>query len=418
MKIAKDVEAALERLPTTLSELYALIFDQICRIESEGQKIAEAVLKWLLCSQRPLSTREMIEFVSPSAEDISTMQLDVAEVLSLCCNLVVEDVELDTFRFAHVSVREYLETRADFHAEFLHTMAVEKCLELITTDSTTLITYPDALLADTPTTWQYATIFCVVHYQKVGLRVRQLKLLPAIRFLFIQKSDISPCFSLWADAAKVCVCDTLDPYDSLYDVYTNVYGTVTSPLFAICAFGLFDLLQELETIPSFDWNGQGRNGETALYTAAYYGHTDIVHFLIQKGLDLDAQTKYGEVALHRAAEFGHISTSELLLQGKAHVETKDDQGWTALDFAMRNKDCAMMTLLIHSGARDEAQAKYGDRIARLGEGPKGSATALRSLLSRPTGYIGIKNEGQTGYLNTILQLFYMLRPIREVRQLF
>ncbi len=41
---------------------------------------------------------------------------------------------------------------------------------------------------------------------------------------------------------------------------------------------------------------------------------------------------------------------------------------------------------------------------------------LRDLLSRPTGFVDITNEGQTGYLNTTLQVFYMLRPVREVGQ--
>lgn len=73
IKIVKNVEAALERLLTTLSELYALISDLISRTESEGRSIAEAVLRWLLYSQRPLSNCELIDFVSHRSDGIATI---------------------------------------------------------------------------------------------------------------------------------------------------------------------------------------------------------------------------------------------------------------------------------------------------------------------------------------------------------
>ena len=410
----KDVEAALDRLPTTLSELYALIFDQISRTETQGREIAKIVLKWLLCSQRPLSTHEMIEFACPCSGSAATIGLDTAEILSLCCNLVLHDTELDTFRFAHVSVREYLETRADFEASSLHTLAVERCLEICAIDSYPPVTSSETLAEDIRTVWQYAIIYWIAHYQQIELRTRRREILHTIKFIFIQGQRISQFFSHWINAVKSCVYDTLDIYDPLRGIYTNALGAMDSPLFTVCAFGLIDILEELETIPDLDWNQKGHNGATALYTAACYGFTDMVETLIQKGLNIDTQTDYGETALHGAAEYGHASTVDLLLRKGAHIGISDDQDRTPLDFAMRRKDPAAISLLIKLGARDEAQAKYGDRIARLGELPSCSAAALRTLLGRPTGYIGIKNEGQTGYLNTILQLFYMLRPIREV----
>lgn len=205
-----------------------------------------------------------------------------------------------------------------------------------------------------PTTWQYATIYWIVHYQQIELGTRRPNLLPAIRFLFIQGSKVRSSFPLWGVAARSCVYDTLDSYGPLYDIYFNVLDTPISPLFTVCAFGLFDLLEEPEMISSLDWHEKGHSGAMALYTAATYGVTDTVDFLIHKGLDLAGQTQHGETASHRAAEYGHTSTTGLLLHKGAQVGLRDDEGWTALDFATRLKDRVVVSQLVQSGARDEA----------------------------------------------------------------
>lgn len=71
----------------------------------------------------------------------------MADILSL---FVIEDFELSIFRFAHVFARELLETRADFQAEPLHTLAVKICLEICTVNLWTPETCPDVLPQNMP----------------------------------------------------------------------------------------------------------------------------------------------------------------------------------------------------------------------------------------------------------------------------
>lgn len=52
-------------------------------------------------------------------------------VLDLCANLVVLDNGLDVFRFAHLSVREFLETKGKFDAASNHAIAAECCLRYL-----------------------------------------------------------------------------------------------------------------------------------------------------------------------------------------------------------------------------------------------------------------------------------------------
>ena len=80
-----------------------------------------------MCAQRQLRTDEFIAAISiePSGQYLS---LKKADVLSICCNLLIHDSEQDTFRFAHLSVREYVEKRKDFDIDTAHTIALDHCL--------------------------------------------------------------------------------------------------------------------------------------------------------------------------------------------------------------------------------------------------------------------------------------------------
>lgn len=85
--------------------------------------------------------------MSPHSDGVAKFELDMADLLSF---FVIEDFELDIFRFAHISARELLETRADFQAEPLHTMAVKRCLEICTVNLWTPETCPNVLPQNMP----------------------------------------------------------------------------------------------------------------------------------------------------------------------------------------------------------------------------------------------------------------------------
>ena len=87
-------------------------------------------MKWLLCAQVTLSTEQMIDLVSPVSKLFFSDMITIADNLGLCCNLVVLDMELDCFRFAHVSIRDFLESRSGFHNSAVHTVIMGKCLDI------------------------------------------------------------------------------------------------------------------------------------------------------------------------------------------------------------------------------------------------------------------------------------------------
>ena len=109
-----DIRKSLGRLPPNLDTLYAELYDVLSNKPGEIERIVfRNVLSWLLCAQRTLKTIEFLAAVSkmPQSSD-HAVSVPKELVLKLCNNLVVFDAQLDTFRFAHLSVREFLDRKS------------------------------------------------------------------------------------------------------------------------------------------------------------------------------------------------------------------------------------------------------------------------------------------------------------------
>ncbi|KIM99246.1 hypothetical protein OIDMADRAFT_65994, partial [Oidiodendron maius Zn] len=127
MRIEADVQQELGHLPKTLADLYAVIYKQILDSGQHSRQIAERVLKWLLIAQRPLKPAELLAAVSVDYYGNFT-RLNSQDILNITCNLVVLDKFSDAFRYAHLSVLEYLETQPEYSRDNTHLMAAERCL--------------------------------------------------------------------------------------------------------------------------------------------------------------------------------------------------------------------------------------------------------------------------------------------------
>ena len=128
MRTDQDVRQRLGRMPPKLEQLYEELYQKALN-ESQGEigrSIISNALKWLLCAQRPMKTSEFCTGVAWRM--VPAEELSKEKVLDLCHNFVVLDTSLDVFRFAHLSVREFLEKQAEFTANSCHLFAAEICL--------------------------------------------------------------------------------------------------------------------------------------------------------------------------------------------------------------------------------------------------------------------------------------------------
>ncbi|XP_054153772.1 myotrophin-like [Oppia nitens] len=75
------------------------------------------------------------------------------------------------------------------------------------------------------------------------------------------------------------------------------------------------------------------DGRSAIHYAADYGHTDIIEFLISKGVDLNAVDKHGISPLLAAIWEGHTECVRLMITSGAHKSGRTPDGQTYLEAA-------------------------------------------------------------------------------------
>ncbi|KAM5477967.1 Glycerophosphocholine phosphodiesterase [Microsporum canis] len=100
----------------------------------------------------------------------------------------------------------------------------------------------------------------------------------------------------------------------------------------------------------------------ALATKANF--VDIVHLLVEAGVNINYQDEQGETALHSAARFGHDQCAAALLKGsdeqKANIELAEHTySWTPLFIAAVDGNLNIVKLLVDAGANLEATDSSG-----------------------------------------------------------
>jgi Ankyrin repeats (3 copies) len=98
--------------------------------------------------------------------------------------------------------------------------------------------------------------------------------------------------------------------------------------------------------------------------ACEYGHSSVVSYLLERGVDLEAKlSRNGQTGLHWASYGGHADIVRLLLQHKAPVNVKDETyqgtplGWALYGWGEspnRGNYYEVVALLVDAGAKEEA----------------------------------------------------------------
>jgi Ankyrin repeats (3 copies) len=130
IRFEKDIRAALGRLPRELSELYQELYERMISTDHETDRaVAINVLRWMLCAGRRLASNDFFVAISLNL-DVPVDSIDEDVILDLLHNFVVSDDSegIQTFRFSHLSVREFLEKRPEYSIAGSNAFAAEVCL--------------------------------------------------------------------------------------------------------------------------------------------------------------------------------------------------------------------------------------------------------------------------------------------------
>ncbi|XP_048865095.1 ankyrin repeat domain-containing protein 50 [Brienomyrus brachyistius] len=100
-------------------------------------------------------------------------------------------------------------------------------------------------------------------------------------------------------------------------------------------------------------DGCDSEGRTALRAAAWGGHDEVLLTLLDKGARVEQPDREGRTALMAAGYMGHREALEILLNAGAEVNRKDGDGRTALSLAamcLGGNSSEVMSLLLERGA--------------------------------------------------------------------
>jgi ankyrin repeat protein len=366
-----------------------MIYQTISDSGPDNLAVAEKVMKWLISAQRPLNSRELIAAISvDSGEEYLHLSNDSANefVLDICCNMVVLDSAQDVFRFAHLSVREYLERRGDYTPFTTHTLASEKCLDVLTFGLTTPM---ESAVKQNSIFQSYANLYWPVHYQMAERN--QLaeglpkKLKEKLKEFLSQYCDTGSLFTKWVLAVgKSSMFSRSDDY--LERLLRAASSTPPTPLFLACSFGLVSIMDELGTYANVDWNQKNDNRDTGLHLAAENGCEAVVRLLLAKdGVDPDSKdSEYARTPLSLAAESGHEAVVRLLLANDGvDPDSKDsDYGRAPLSWAARSGHGAVVQLLLAKDGVDPDSKDYHGRTPLSWAARNGHWAVVQLLLAK------------------------------------
>ncbi|KAI5793675.1 hypothetical protein FPQ18DRAFT_291438 [Pyronema domesticum] len=134
-----NVRDNLQTLPDTLAAAYDDIYNHIIAQKGDAPQLALNAFRWIQCSYEPLRAETLLDTITVevgrSGELSRKAPIKAKDLLTICQNLLLLDERLNVFRFAHLSVEEYLETKPELSKASSHTEIAKGCLSLLCTPS-------------------------------------------------------------------------------------------------------------------------------------------------------------------------------------------------------------------------------------------------------------------------------------------
>ena len=280
IKVEDDLLEELTRLPQTLAGMYSLILENISQIEQHGRSVAETALKWLLCTFD--SSSEAIIAACSAEYSREYRTLSVHDVLDVCSNLVIYDEALDEFRFAHLSVREFLESQTDYTSSEANQSVARRSLQSLMSPQTE----PSMGVR------LYATLHWTYHYQDVEEQ-RRKELFEHCAKFFFNGAETSEAYKIWAANVNQRIHNwSLGEriLSSRTPALLMPMDIAISPVLIACSCGWLEILDHFETYKSSDDFPASAN--EMMTVAIHYGSASVVRWLLaRKVYPTDTQLK-------------------------------------------------------------------------------------------------------------------------------
>jgi ankyrin repeat protein len=324
----------------TVNQLYATIFDGIFKTDPLAYSIAAQTFRLMLCLHETISPTALLAAASITRDGLQN-SLEPSDLLRICSHLVILDDELDTIRFAHASVQEYLLRHPEFSTMNANSAVASSCLTRCV-DSL----LPDLTLGVQPSRDfdVYAAMYWPLHYNAASEHDRDGYLRDALEeFMFSNQDFMSP-FPSWIETVDEIVKILSGPHARLSDMIA-VGSESATPFFTACIYGLEFAIEILSRTSSFDVDQKNARGNTGLYLASAAGQIRVVDVLLRLGADIAIEGGRHTTPLQAACANGHGDIAQLIIDFSNQQITTGLMA-SAIQAALRNgyEDVAVILL--------------------------------------------------------------------------
>ena len=323
-------------------------------IKKANQSYAYRMLQCLTVANRPLSVAELAEILAfdfnkakggiPKLNSKWRWDDHEQAVLSTCSSLVtvVPNNGSPIVQFSHFSVKEFLTSdrlltsRKDisqYHISLLdaHTLLAQASLAVLLRD-------PDVNgHADSGVLAGYAAEHWTTHarFETVASHVRD-----GMEDLF----DLDkPYFEAWVRLYDI---------DTKRDGFSNMPASELGarPLYYAATYGLHELVEQLTLKCPQYTNARGGVCGTALHSASFDGHLQVVRYLLRFGVNVNVRDEGNDTSLLLASWMGHRDVVQCLLEHGADVKLRDKGHNTPLSLAASYGHIDVVRLLLEHNA--------------------------------------------------------------------
>ncbi|XP_022796758.1 uncharacterized protein LOC111335162 isoform X2 [Stylophora pistillata] len=121
------------------------------------------------------------------------------------------------------------------------------------------------------------------------------------------------------------------------------------------------------------------HGWNSLHWASFFGHTDVIEFLIRHVPDIDSRADQDMTPVLIATRYGKLQTVEFLISKGANLDLRDDRGWSSLHWASDINRTDIIELLVsHMTDTDPRDTK--DRTPLMRAAWYGKLQAVECLI--------------------------------------
>lgn len=413
IKLEEDLVDELARLPQSLAGMYSVILGNIGRIEQRGRTVAKTMFKWLLCTDDASS--EVTLAACSGTASTECRSLSVSDVLDVCSNLVVYDKPVDTFRFAHLSVREFLESQPGYTLFEANKSVCEKALRTLTRNQTPRDHF-----------WSYATVHWVFHYHRLGEQHRKKLFEHTAKLFLFNGAKSSDTFNVWTTEFY----KQNNPLVRSSDLYRD-RESYQSPINLASFFGWLEILDHF-------WTNQTTNGfydaaTTMMTVAIRSGQTSVVRWLFDRGVC---------PAYYHLAQAFHYLRSEIiegLLDTGMDLSAEDDletllslsprsndptlnSGVDLPGHILQSRECHIACLFLHYGldviSEDiDMRTEWTETLTMIGRLPKAACDISVSEETRPQKLSNILKDQSHLVGQTLLSLAALFRHEKAFQML-